>query len=78
MNYLSSISIVFLNKWAYTYGFPSITLTLIHFLVTFLGLKVSLVNAAPPLAHCRSLLAALPRALTMMMPSARSVPAWMC
>lgn len=40
MNYLSSIGIVFLNKWAYIQGFPSITLTLIHFVVTWLGLKI--------------------------------------
>jgi len=30
-----------LNKWIYThYGFPNITLTFIHFMVTFLGLKI--------------------------------------
>ena len=41
LNISSSISIVMLNKWIYThYGFPNITLTFIHFLVTFLGLKV--------------------------------------
>ncbi|EGD77062.1 solute carrier family 35 member E3 [Salpingoeca rosetta] len=40
LNYTSSIMIVFLNKMAYTYGFPSITLTMIHFLMTFAGLKV--------------------------------------
>lgn len=40
MNYFSSIFIVFLNKWAYNYGFPSVTLTLLHFLVTFVGLKI--------------------------------------
>lgn len=41
LNILSSISIVMLNKWIYThYGFPNITLTFIHFIITFLGLKV--------------------------------------
>ena len=41
LNISSSIAIVMLNKWIYThYGFPNITLTLIHFVVTFLGLKV--------------------------------------
>eukprot|EP00049_Salpingoeca_infusionum_P006446 m.107017 g.107017 ORF g.107017 m.107017 type:complete len:308 (+) comp13315_c0_seq7:299-1222(+) len=40
LNYASSISIVFLNKIAYRAGFPSITLTLIHFAVTALGLKL--------------------------------------
>ena len=41
LNITSSISIVMLNKWIYThYGFPNITLTFIHFLVTFLGLKI--------------------------------------
>lgn len=41
LNYVSSISIVFLNKLAYQNGFPSMTLTLVHFLTTFLGLRVS-------------------------------------
>ena len=41
LNYTSSISIVFLNKLAYSYGFPSITLTMLHFLMTFAGLRVS-------------------------------------
>ena len=41
LNISSSIAIVMLNKWIYThYGFPNITLTFIHFIVTFLGLKV--------------------------------------
>eukprot|EP00055_Hartaetosiga_balthica_P012255 m.58868 g.58868 ORF g.58868 m.58868 type:complete len:319 (-) comp7885_c1_seq1:686-1642(-) len=40
LNYLSSISIVMLNKAAYKYGFPSITLTMIHFITTFIGLKI--------------------------------------
>ncbi|XP_067110712.1 solute carrier family 35 member E3 isoform X2 [Osmerus mordax] len=40
-NLLSSICIVFINKWIYVhYGFPNITLTLIHFLMTWLGLYV--------------------------------------
>lgn len=40
-NLLSSICIVFINKWLYVqYGFPNMTLTLIHFLVTWLGLYV--------------------------------------
>uniref|UniRef100_A0A8B9H1C2 Sugar phosphate transporter domain-containing protein n=3 Tax=Astyanax mexicanus TaxID=7994 RepID=A0A8B9H1C2_ASTMX len=39
VNLLSSICIVFLNKWIYLhYGFPNITLTLVHFVVTWLGL----------------------------------------
>lgn len=38
-NLLSSICIVFINKWIYVhYGFPNMTLTLIHFVVTWLGL----------------------------------------
>ncbi|XP_077400699.1 solute carrier family 35 member E3 [Vanacampus margaritifer] len=38
-NLLSSICIVFINKWIYVqYGFPNMTLTLVHFLVTWLGL----------------------------------------
>lgn len=41
VNLLSSISIVFLNKWIYVHhGFPNMTLTCIHFLVTFLGLQI--------------------------------------
>ncbi|XP_041110027.1 solute carrier family 35 member E3 [Polyodon spathula] len=40
-NLLSSICIVFINKWIYVqYGFPNMTLTLIHFVVTWLGLYV--------------------------------------
>lgn len=40
-NLLSSICIVFINKWIYVhYGFPNMTLTLIHFVVTWLGLWV--------------------------------------
>ncbi|XP_077566026.1 solute carrier family 35 member E3 [Stigmatopora nigra] len=38
-NLLASICIVFLNKWIYLhYGFPNMTLTLVHFAVTWLGL----------------------------------------
>ena len=41
LNICSSICIVMINKWIYTYyGFPNITLTCIHFLITSLGLKV--------------------------------------
>ncbi|KAG7454658.1 hypothetical protein MATL_G00262060 [Megalops atlanticus] len=41
VNLLSSICIVFINKWIYVhYGFPNMTLTLIHFVVTWLGLYV--------------------------------------
>ncbi|XP_063048768.1 solute carrier family 35 member E3 [Engraulis encrasicolus] len=40
-NLLSSICIVFINKWIYVhYGFPNMTLTLVHFVVTWLGLWV--------------------------------------
>ncbi|XP_041114196.1 solute carrier family 35 member E3-like [Polyodon spathula] len=40
-NLLSSICIVFINKWIYVHhGFPNMTLTLIHFVVTWLGLYV--------------------------------------
>ncbi|KAK6488331.1 solute carrier family 35 member E3 [Huso huso] len=40
-NLLSSICIVFINKWIYVhYGFPNMSLTLIHFVVTWLGLYV--------------------------------------
>ena len=40
-NLCSSIAIVFSNKWIYTnYKFPNVTLTCIHFLMTYLGLKV--------------------------------------
>ncbi|XP_070559095.1 solute carrier family 35 member E3-like [Ptychodera flava] len=39
INLLSSICIVFINKWIYTkYGFPNMTLTCIHFIVTTIGL----------------------------------------
>lgn len=41
INLLSSICIVFINKWIYVhYGFPNMTLTLIHFVVTWLGLYI--------------------------------------
>ncbi|KAG7278583.1 hypothetical protein CRUP_013325, partial [Coryphaenoides rupestris] len=41
VNLLSSICIVFINKWIYVhYGFPNMTLTLLHFLATWLGLYV--------------------------------------
>ncbi|XP_054656603.1 solute carrier family 35 member E3 isoform X3 [Dunckerocampus dactyliophorus] len=41
VNLLSSICIVFINKWIYVhYGFPSMSLTLIHFVVTCLGLYI--------------------------------------
>lgn len=43
INLCSSILIVFLNKWLYrNYGFPNITLTFLHFLMTSLGLVVCL------------------------------------
>lgn len=38
-NTVSSIVIVLLNKWVYKYvGFPNLTLTFLHFVVTFVGL----------------------------------------
>ncbi|XP_062384178.1 solute carrier family 35 member E3 [Sardina pilchardus] len=41
VNLFSSICIVFINKWIYVhYGFPNMTLTLVHFVVTWLGLYV--------------------------------------
>lgn len=41
LNLLVSICIVFLNKWIYVhYGFPNMTLTLVHFVVTWLGLYI--------------------------------------
>lgn len=43
INLCSSILIVFLNKWIYTvYGFPNITLTCVHFIMTSLGLALCL------------------------------------
>ncbi|XP_077325212.1 solute carrier family 35 member E3 [Lithobates pipiens] len=39
VNLLASICIVFINKWIYVHhGFPNMSLTLIHFVVTWLGL----------------------------------------
>ena len=39
VNLMSSICIVVLNKWLYTYHhFPNITLTALHFVMTWLGL----------------------------------------
>ena len=39
VNIISSISIIQLNKFIYTeFGFPNITLTCIHFVLTYLGL----------------------------------------
>lgn len=41
LNLLVSICIVFLNKWIYVHhGFPNMTLTLVHFVVTWLGLYI--------------------------------------
>ncbi|XP_004479252.1 solute carrier family 35 member E3 isoform X2 [Dasypus novemcinctus] len=41
LNLLVSISIVFLNKWIYVHhGFPNMSLTLVHFVVTWLGLYI--------------------------------------
>ncbi|XP_069675591.1 solute carrier family 35 member E3-like isoform X2 [Periplaneta americana] len=38
-NAITSIAIVLLNKWVYKYvGFPNLTLTFLHFVVTFVGL----------------------------------------
>lgn len=40
-NLVSSIAIVFSNKWIYTnYKFPNVTLTCIHFVMTFFGLQL--------------------------------------
>lgn len=40
-NVVNSILIVLLNKWVYVHvGFPNITLTCLHFTVTFLGLYI--------------------------------------
>ena len=40
-NFLSSVIIILLNKWVYVnVGFPNITLTLVHFVVTGLGLQI--------------------------------------
>eukprot|EP00118_Oscarella_pearsei_P013736 m.113024 g.113024 ORF g.113024 m.113024 type:complete len:308 (+) comp37446_c0_seq41:3632-4555(+) len=41
INLVSSIAIVFVNKWIYVnYSFPNVSLTCFHFIVTFLGLQV--------------------------------------
>ncbi|XP_008682487.1 solute carrier family 35 member E3 isoform X1 [Ursus maritimus] len=41
LNLLVSICIVFLNKWIYVHhGFPNMSLTLVHFVVTWLGLYI--------------------------------------
>ncbi|CAH3141647.1 unnamed protein product [Porites lobata] len=41
INICSSICIVFLNKWLYVHhGFPNMTLTCIHFVTTFIGLRL--------------------------------------
>ena len=40
-NLLSSICIVFVNKWIYVhYNFPNMTLTCLHFVVTTIGLQI--------------------------------------
>ena len=40
-NLLSSICIVFVNKWIYVhYKFPNMTLTCLHFVITALGLRL--------------------------------------
>ncbi|XP_065828817.1 solute carrier family 35 member E3-like [Oscarella lobularis] len=41
INLISSISIVFVNKWLYVkYGFPNISLTCFHFIATYAGLQI--------------------------------------
>lgn len=41
LNIVCSIIIVLLNKWLYVNaGFPNITLSMIHFLITFIGLII--------------------------------------
>lgn len=41
LNLASAIGIVFINKFIYVqYGFPSMTLTLIHFVITSMGLQI--------------------------------------
>ncbi|XP_033104062.1 solute carrier family 35 member E3-like isoform X2 [Anneissia japonica] len=41
INLCSSVTIVFLNKWLYVnYGFPNVTLTCVHFIMTSLGLEI--------------------------------------
>lgn len=41
LNIFFSIVIVLLNKWLYVHvGFPNITLSMIHFIITFIGLII--------------------------------------
>uniref|UniRef100_UPI00358FB6E4 solute carrier family 35 member E3-like isoform X3 n=1 Tax=Myxine glutinosa TaxID=7769 RepID=UPI00358FB6E4 len=41
VNFVSSISVVFLNKWLFEHhSFPSLSLTLVHFALTWLGLAI--------------------------------------
>uniref|UniRef100_A0A8C4WXM7 Solute carrier family 35 member E3 n=1 Tax=Eptatretus burgeri TaxID=7764 RepID=A0A8C4WXM7_EPTBU len=41
VNFASSISVVFLNKWLFAHhSFPSLSLTLVHFAFTWLGLAI--------------------------------------
>ncbi|XP_024943711.1 solute carrier family 35 member E3 isoform X2 [Cephus cinctus] len=41
LNIIFSIVIVLLNKWLYVHiGFPNVTLSMIHFIVTFVGLVI--------------------------------------
>ncbi|KAJ8301808.1 hypothetical protein KUTeg_020795 [Tegillarca granosa] len=41
LNILASITIVLINKWIYTkHGFPNVSLTCIHFIVTSIGLVI--------------------------------------
>lgn len=41
LNLASAIGIVFINKFIYVrYGFPSMTLTLVHFIMTSVGLQI--------------------------------------
>lgn len=41
LNLASAIGIVFINKFIYVqYSFPSMTLTLIHFIITSMGLQI--------------------------------------
>ena len=41
VNLLSSICIVFVNKWIYVhYMFPNMTLTCLHFVITSVGLRI--------------------------------------
>lgn len=41
LNILFSIAIVLLNKWLFVHtGFPNVTLSMIHFVITFIGLVI--------------------------------------